>query len=302
MATHYDLELQIDYLGFNYLTCDIVYPFGSFLCMIGNINVDSINTYLLSTIQEFVNVNKYKELYSIPYKTLISLHDKLFNELTYLTNNFYISEIISGEILNKLSNFSYIPDTNSILFPNYIYLKDLKDICISLIEQNYSVLNTDDFNVLSGDNITIRFNYSGNKEPELIYKISQLSDFVAFDASNYVKSKYTIKKCENCGKYFIPISRSDEIYCDNIFDNETGKTCKEIGYEIKLSKDAYRTAYRTAYKTQRARIKYNSHISDYEQKHFKPWDIAAKEALNNFQSKDDIEGFKDWLKTNKDNF
>ena len=37
-----------------------------------------------------------------------------------------------------------------------------------------------------------------------------------------------IKKCRNCGKFFVPDNRSDEIYCSNIFEN--GKTCKEVGH------------------------------------------------------------------------
>ena len=37
-----------------------------------------------------------------------------------------------------------------------------------------------------------------------------------------------IKRCRNCGKFFVPDNRSDEIYCSNIFEN--GKTCKEIGH------------------------------------------------------------------------
>ena len=41
-----------------------------------------------------------------------------------------------------------------------------------------------------------------------------------------------IKKCKNCGKFFVPENRSDELYCSNIFENE--KTCKEVGpFKIK---------------------------------------------------------------------
>ena len=44
-----------------------------------------------------------------------------------------------------------------------------------------------------------------------------------------------IKKCRNCGKFFVPDNRSDEIYCSNIFEN--GKTCKEIGhFKVKQKK------------------------------------------------------------------
>lgn len=38
---------------------------------------------------------------------------------------------------------------------------------------------------------------------------------------------YPIKKCQNCGMYFIPNSRLDEIYCD--YSKENGKTCKGQG-------------------------------------------------------------------------
>ena len=96
------------------------------------------------------------------------------------------------------------------------------------------------------------------------------------------------------------MKRSDEIYCDNIFKND--KTCKELGYENKSKKDFFKSAYRTAYKTQRARIKYNTHRSDYEKKCFTPWNDAAKQALAKFQAKNDLEGFKKWLKDNKDKY
>ena len=40
-------------------------------------------------------------------------------------------------------------------------------------------------------------------------------------------------------KVFIPISRSDEIYCDRIFKNN--KTCKQLGYTEK-ARDEYQKA------------------------------------------------------------
>ena len=36
-----------------------------------------------------------------------------------------------------------------------------------------------------------------------------------------------IKKCKNCGKFFVPDNRVDELYCNNIYENN--KTCKEVG-------------------------------------------------------------------------
>ena len=56
-----------------------------------------------------------------------------------------------------------------------------------------------------------------------------------------------IVKCKNCGKYFVPVNRSDEQYCNRIQAN--GKTCKEQGYSTKIRGDRLRSIYRTAYKT-----------------------------------------------------
>lgn len=45
---------------------------------------------------------------------------------------------------------------------------------------------------------------------------------------------YPIKKCQNCGMYFIPNSRLDEIYCD--YPKEKGKTCREQGAILSYNK------------------------------------------------------------------
>lgn len=38
-----------------------------------------------------------------------------------------------------------------------------------------------------------------------------------------------IRRCKNCGKYFIPGKRSDTLYCDNPSPEDTEMTCKEYG-------------------------------------------------------------------------
>lgn len=44
-----------------------------------------------------------------------------------------------------------------------------------------------------------------------------------------IKSEKQIKPCKNCGKYFLPSSRSDEIYCDNSSPQDDALTCKQYG-------------------------------------------------------------------------
>ena len=80
------------------------------------------------------------------------------------------------------------------------------------------------------------------------------------------------------------------------------KTCKEIGYSQKVKDNPFKVAYTKARKTQHARIRYNSHIEDYKNKHYEPWKKAAEQAKSNFEEKNDIAGFEKWLKDNKDAF
>jgi len=169
-----------------------------------------------------------------------------------------------------------------------------RNACDALIRNRKIYLDDNNINLwsnikLSEDNI-ITMSY-------MIYTLKEISYLDYFKVSS---QHIPIKKCENCGKYFIPKVRSDEKYCNNIFKD--GKTCKQLGYEIKLKNNEFKAAYRSAYKTQRARIAYNRHIENYEELHFKPWEKAAKQTLADFSSKKDIDGFQKWLKDNKDSF
>lgn len=60
---------------------------------------------------------------------------------------------------------------------------------------------------------------------------------------------YPIKKCQNCGMYFIPNLRLDESYCDYLKEN--GKTCREQGailsYNKRLQEKSAYTEYRKTY-------------------------------------------------------
>ena len=64
-----------------------------------------------------------------------------------------------------------------------------------------------------------------------------------------VKQNLPIKTCHNCGKYFIPTSRQDEVYCE--FLDEDGKTCKEKGtsqtYKKNLESIPVLLEYRRSY-------------------------------------------------------
>ena len=305
----YNIYIIPDYKDCYYLTLtesdlglqtDIKYPFGSFLVDFANLDVKYTQDFLQKSAEKL-----YTQYYTDTPQTFE------FNGIKKVLNNIcsiysdkkyaYLGFLLASDIIDRLEEVNYSPsNVNDLLFPNIIYLEELKNLSIKLINHDYGAIDQWDYDLITNTQIILNIEDPLSPTSYYSYKIKKISDIIAFDNINYHKNNTTIKLCQNCGKFFIPSSRSDEIYCDNIYEN--GKTCKEIGYEVKLKNDEFKTSYRRAYKTQRARISYNRHITNYEELHFKPWEKAAKQALADFSSKKDIDGFQKWLKDNKDLF
>lgn len=288
-----------------------IYPFGGFLADLANLDVCFIQNFLKTPVKKIFelchtnilrnNPNDYDEA----TKVIADHYYEINNNFDIICNLYsnevysYLSRVLASDILDRLEEINYSPaNVNDLLFPNIIYLEELKNLSVKLIKKDYKSIDQWDYDLITNTQIILNIEDPLSSTSYYSYKIKKISDIIAIDNVNFQKNNTTIKLCQNCGKYFIPSSRSDEIYCDNIYKD--GKTCKEMGYEIKLKNDEFKTAYRRAYKTQRARIKYNNHIEKYEELHFTPWEKAAKQALAEYTTKNNIEGFLKWIKDNKD--
>lgn len=87
--------------------------------------------------------------------------------------------------------------------------------------------------------------------------------FISFREFASSREKIQVQACQNCGKYFIPLTAHDTLYCDSLFDGK--RTCKQLGAEKahleNLEKDKLLKLYRTRSQTlsnQAGRIKPNS--------------------------------------------
>ena len=114
----------------------------------------------------------------------------------------------------------------------------------------------------SSDNLNYIYKcYKENKIKALTaYKIEEFEDFIVASLSEIFEKKKTIKKCENCGKYFIP-KRSDAFYCDNPSPQNETKLCKDYAPANKSKDEAYNT-YRRIYKSLKGKIDYYSKPGD----------------------------------------
>lgn len=94
------------------------------------------------------------------------------------------------------------------------------------------------------------FEKNNNIEKLINFKRYEIKDFIELLNINidyYFQNDFFVNKCKNCGKFFIPVSRIDEKYCNNISLQNNQKTCRELGakkiYRDKLNSDIIKKAH-----------------------------------------------------------
>lgn len=92
---------------------------------------------------------------------------------------------------------------------------------------------------------------------------------------------YPIKKCQNCGMYFIPSTKTDEVYCD--YPKENSKSCRDLGafqsYTQRLKDNKAMGEYRKKYQKLFMQVKKNKELSP----EFETWKKQAKNKINDMK-------------------
>lgn len=231
-----------------------------------------------------------------------------------ITNNakdYYLWELISGYL--NISNDEVI----SLFVKNKnINHKDTKELIsyksILEKEQFYELNKLQDNLINLAQTVLIEkkeipfFNYSAKIKYNISFhdgaiqehfEINSIDSFCIFAIARLHNSHIVVKRCENCGDFFVPSVRSDEVYCNKVLSN--GRTCKQVGYENKINSDEVLREYRKAYKTKNAFKNRNKHNNLNAEKDFKKWVYAAKQKIEDCRNGIiTLEEFKEWLKTN----
>lgn len=140
---------------------------------------------------------------------------------------------------------------------------------------------------------------------EEVYELPNTEEQIRFELFKVIQNNFTINKCENCGRLFIPTTtsnnpnqkgRNDQKYCNNLY-LDTGKTCREIG-ALNKQKEKVRNSlilkeYNREYKRMHG-LHYN-HTKEFKEKQFKEWSQKARELRDNYTD-NKIEEFKIELK------
>lgn len=134
----------------------------------------------------------------------------------------------------------------------------------------------------------------------LDYLITDFEDCLYLEMREILMRRLKIKRCKNCGRYFIP-KKGNVDYCHRRFTGD-GKTCAQVGYAQTFAKsvksDELLQAYTRAYKAHYARMsKPRKKAANITREDFEAWYAQAKQKLEQARSGElDAETFIQWLK------
>lgn len=76
-----------------------------------------------------------------------------------------------------------------------------------------------------------------NMQNGIKYSSRYLDNICFIVLSELVNNNITIKTCKHCGRYFIPVNRQAEVYCDLTPRATNGKKCRELGARTTYAKN-----------------------------------------------------------------
>lgn len=92
-----------------------------------------------------------------------------------------------------------------------------------------------------------------------IYTIKSSMSLIMFEAAHAMDADIKFVKCKNCGNYFVPMGRSDSVYCGYPSPQDQTKECREVGANAtrarKMKNDILTQEYRRLYMRLKMAIK-----------------------------------------------
>lgn len=260
--------------------------------------------YLEFEDEDSISWEEFQSLYETRSIYLIDEFHRVQSDFKKIIN--FVFNLDNIEILNGLT-----PSQRYFVFLNTDKSSTKKNIFS--YTHNISVLYDIDFKENEKLNVDSKKEYSINELVSLIkkkdkkshnykaachfYTFENLSSACYFTILYFIENNIPIKKCKNCGKYFVPENRKTSIYCNRKFDGK--KTCRDIGaintYNEKLKKDEVNSLYRKTLSAKKMLANRNPDIPLYLEK-YEEWKSEANKFKQDIkQGKRTEEEFKKWI-------
>lgn len=200
-------------------------------------NIDSFKSFIKKYgINFFLNLTdiKYSD-FPVSVEEYEKSLDTLFNEYKYIFVSFRQDIMLDIEYIFNMNNLEETKDLTPLQRFQVMANSDFESKSLSYIDNNKIKINLSVFEILRDyskfpmrQDETQRIVNKANISSSYFIESTDIIQTLLMELLEIAKLGIEIKKCRNCGKFFVPDNRSDEIYCSNIFEN--GKTCKEIGH------------------------------------------------------------------------
>ena len=161
--------------------------------------------------------------------------DTVINDNKYIFSLFRQDLILDIEYIFNMNNLEEIKDLTPLQRFQVMTNSDFRSKSLEKIDNNKVKINLSAFEILRDysnypmrQDETQRIVSKANINSSYFIECADIIQALLIELLEIAKLNIEIKKCRNCGKFFVPDNRSDEIYCSNIYEN--GKTCKEIGH------------------------------------------------------------------------
>lgn len=187
-------------------------------------------------INFFLNLTdiKYSD-FPVPAKEYEKSLDILINNHKYVFRLFRQDLMLDIEYIFNMNNLEEIKDLTPLQRFQVMANSDVSSKSLEKIDNDKVKINLSAFEILRDysnypmrQDETQRIVSTANINSSYFIECADIIQALLIELLEIAKLNIEIKKSRNCGKFFVPDNRSDEIYCSNIYEN--GKTCKEIGH------------------------------------------------------------------------
>ena len=187
-------------------------------------------------INFFLNLTdiKYSD-FPVPADEYIKSLDELISNHKYVFSLFRQDLMLDVEYIFNMNNLEETKDLTPLQRFQVMTNSDVSNKSLDKIDNNKIKINLSAFEILRDysdfpmrQDETQRIVSKANVSSSYFIECTDIIQALLIELLEIAKLNIEIKKCRNCGKFFVPDNRSDEIYCSNIYEN--GKTCKEIGH------------------------------------------------------------------------
>ena len=232
------------------------------------------------------------KLFKVKQQEIIELQAKFRDWIDYIYNlnenkeDKEIDPYVKFQVYSLKYNMNqYTNDTEVVFNSMSIFKNDFVTVKLNELNQN---INNGKINLQDG----------------IKYKSTKLSNICFTVLNELVSNNTPIKVCKNCERYFIPVNRHAEVYCDLPKTNGE-KTCRELGARVTYNKNIQEIEglliYRRTYQKRIMELSRNPNATPKEKEAFNNWKKSAQTKIKEFKAgKIDKESLNKWMRENKD--